>query len=313
MARIDCRGGHTQIGKVLAHAQRETQKTKVQALVFVGDAMEEKLDDLCQPPASSACSASRPSCSRRATIRWPSRRSARSRGSPRGAYCRFDPGAAHELGELLRAAAAYAAGGMKALADLSARRDRRRHQAHRADEIAMPTLLFGVVVLSLVLLGLNAFSKADPHTVAVVLKAGGGIGALGGAAFLGLRGASSSRCRSGSSGLACSAGCRERPRFRFTRTQKSAGQVSRVRSAFLEMELDHDSGAMRGRILAGRHEAPRSTRSMLPRCIGLLTEIDEESRALLMAYLDRREPGWREHAQDDAAAAAEQRGGRAAK
>jgi hypothetical protein len=40
----------------------------------------------------------------------------------RGAYCRFSPGAAHELGELLRAAAAYAAGGMKALSDLSARR-----------------------------------------------------------------------------------------------------------------------------------------------------------------------------------------------
>ena len=38
------------------------------------------------------------------------------------------------------------------------------------------------------------------------------------------------------------------------RTQKSAGQVSRVRSAFVEMELDHDTGAMRGRILAGRHE-----------------------------------------------------------
>ena len=33
----------------------------------------------------------------------------------RGAYCRFAPGAGHELGELLRAAAAYAAGGMKAL------------------------------------------------------------------------------------------------------------------------------------------------------------------------------------------------------
>ena len=41
----------------------------------------------------------------------------------RGAYCRFDPGAAQQLGELLRAAAAYAAGGMRALADLSARRD----------------------------------------------------------------------------------------------------------------------------------------------------------------------------------------------
>jgi len=42
----------------------------------------------------------------------------------RGAYCRFDPGAAHQLGELLRAVAAYAAGGMRALADLSARHDR---------------------------------------------------------------------------------------------------------------------------------------------------------------------------------------------
>ena len=41
----------------------------------------------------------------------------------RGAYCRFDAGAAHELAELLRAAAAYAAGGMKALADLKARHD----------------------------------------------------------------------------------------------------------------------------------------------------------------------------------------------
>jgi hypothetical protein len=39
----------------------------------------------------------------------------------RGAYCRFDMGAAHELRELLRAAAAYAAGGIKALTHLSAR------------------------------------------------------------------------------------------------------------------------------------------------------------------------------------------------
>ena len=41
----------------------------------------------------------------------------------RGAYGRFDPGAAHQLAELLRAAAAYAAGGMKALEDLKARRN----------------------------------------------------------------------------------------------------------------------------------------------------------------------------------------------
>src|SRR5438094_6865280 len=46
MARIDCRGGHTQIGKVLSHARVESDKGKVAALVYVGDAMEEAIDDL---------------------------------------------------------------------------------------------------------------------------------------------------------------------------------------------------------------------------------------------------------------------------
>src|ERR1700691_3601834 len=41
------RGGHTQIAKVLAHARRENDGAKIGALVFVGDAMEESLDDLC--------------------------------------------------------------------------------------------------------------------------------------------------------------------------------------------------------------------------------------------------------------------------
>jgi hypothetical protein len=122
MSAIDCRGGHTQIGKVLSHARQEYGKQRVQAMVFVGDAMEEKIDDLCKaagelgllgmpvfmfqegddPVAESA-------------YREIARLS-------RGAYCRFDTGAAHQLGELLRAVAAYAAGGLKALADLSARR-----------------------------------------------------------------------------------------------------------------------------------------------------------------------------------------------
>jgi hypothetical protein len=41
------RGGHTQIGKILGHARKESHEVKVQALVFVGDAMEEAIDDLC--------------------------------------------------------------------------------------------------------------------------------------------------------------------------------------------------------------------------------------------------------------------------
>jgi hypothetical protein len=122
MERIECRGGHTQIGKVIAHAKRETRTRQVQALVFVGDAMEEKLDDLCHAagdlgllgvPAFMFQEGGDP------VTEHAFREIARL---TRGAYCRFDPGAAGELAELLRAAAAYAAGGMRALADLSARR-----------------------------------------------------------------------------------------------------------------------------------------------------------------------------------------------
>ena len=46
MSGLDCRGGHTQIGKVLAHALKETSRGKVEALVYIGDAMEEDVDAL---------------------------------------------------------------------------------------------------------------------------------------------------------------------------------------------------------------------------------------------------------------------------
>ncbi len=121
METIDCRGGHTQLGKVLAHARAETEKAKVQALVYVGDAMEEGIDDLCARAGELALRGvpafmfqeGRDAVAERA-FREIARLS-------RGAYCRFDAGAAHELRELLRAVAAYAAGGMKALDNLSAR------------------------------------------------------------------------------------------------------------------------------------------------------------------------------------------------
>jgi DnaJ-domain-containing protein 1 len=68
------------------------------------------------------------------------------------------------------------------------------------------------------------------------------------------------------------------------------------------MELDHDSGAMRGRILAGRHQGAALDSLDVATLTGLLAEFDPESRALLMAYLDRREPRWREDVQGDFAA-----------
>lgn len=121
MERIDCRGGHTQIGRVLEHVRKEAKQQKVDAFVFVGDAMEESVDTLCAKagelallgvPAFMFQEESDPIAERAF------REIARLTG---GAWCPFDTGAASQLRDLLRAAAAYAAGGRTALSDLSKR------------------------------------------------------------------------------------------------------------------------------------------------------------------------------------------------
>src|SRR5215470_6694699 len=109
MERIDCRGGHTQIGRILTHARRESEARTVQALVFAGAGAL----GLLGVPALMFQEAGDP------VAEQAFREIARL---TRGAYCRFDAGSAHQLGELLRAAAVFAAGGIKALADLSARK-----------------------------------------------------------------------------------------------------------------------------------------------------------------------------------------------
>jgi hypothetical protein len=122
MEKIDCRGGHTQLGRVLIHAREETGKAKVQALVYVGDAMEEGIDDLCATAGELGLRGVPAFMFQEGHDAVAERAFREIARLSRGAYCRFDAGAAHELRELLRAVAAYAAGGMKALNDLSARR-----------------------------------------------------------------------------------------------------------------------------------------------------------------------------------------------
>src|SRR5712691_6435635 len=165
----------------------------------------------------------------------------------------------------------------------------------------MVTLIFGVVVLALILFAMQAFTSVDPRKLAPAVKLAGGIATLGGAAFLASRGQFGLAVPLGLTGLGLLGWLPFGPAGFFQRTQKSAGQTSRVRSAFMEMELDHDTGAMRGRILAGRHEGANLDAIDVATLTGFLPEIDEESRALLAAYLDRRNPGWREHAKADAA------------
>jgi len=163
-------------------------------------------------------------------------------------------------------------------------------------------LLLGVVVLILLLWAVNAFSKADPKQAARLLRYIGGVAALIFALFLLTRGEIGLAVPVGAVGLGWLGWLTLWPASFGGRTQKRSGQVSRVRSPFLEMELDHDSGAMRGRLLSERYAGCALDALDPQTLIGLIGEIDNDSRQLLMAYLDRREPRWREHAQGDAGA-----------
>jgi hypothetical protein len=166
----------------------------------------------------------------------------------------------------------------------------------------MPALIFGLLVLVLALWALNVISKVDPRVGARVVKAAGGLLSLGFAAFLGLRGELGVAIPLGIFGLGLLGWMPFGPAGFSDRTRRASGQASRVRAPCIEMELDHDSGAMRGRVLTGRHRGTPLEQLDMETLIGLLGEFDDESRALLMAYLDRRDAGWREHAQGDAAA-----------
>jgi hypothetical protein len=165
----------------------------------------------------------------------------------------------------------------------------------------MPTIIFGVLVLVIALWALGVVSKIDPKVGARVLKASGGLIALGLATFLGLRGEIGIAIPIGAVGLGLLGWLPFGPAGFSARTQKSSGKTSRVCTAYFEMELDHDSGDMRGRIVAGQHQGAALEALDVKTLVGLLNEIDEESRALLVAYLDRRDARWSEHAQGDAA------------
>jgi hypothetical protein len=115
MERIDCLAGLTQIERVLSHAQMEAVKEPVAALVFIGDAIEEGADTLVAK--ARELGRLKVPCFMFQEGRDPEVESAfrAIAYASCGAYGRFDSGAAKQLGELLRAVAAFATGGMTAL------------------------------------------------------------------------------------------------------------------------------------------------------------------------------------------------------
>jgi hypothetical protein len=156
-------------------------------------------------------------------------------------------------------------------------------------------LTLAIVILLTGLLGL-ALMRANPTTLANGLR-------LAGPAVLGLAGAAMLLTgRAGMGGMLLSGAVAWYASGRAARARrKSPGQRSTVRTAALEMELDHDTGALEGVVLAGRYEG-RVLAELSPADLTALhAELggDPESRQLLETYLDGRTPGWRDDVEPD--------------
>ncbi|MDQ0468319.1 DnaJ domain-containing protein [Labrys wisconsinensis] len=168
----------------------------------------------------------------------------------------------------------------------------------------MNQLILGAIALVAVLWLLRGYTKASPSAMARLMRKLAGYAAMLVAALLLVRGRFDAAIPLFVFGAGLAGWMPGLPALFGGGGRPSRGRVSAVRSRFLQMELDHDSGTLRGDVLAGRF-AGRRLDDLGPNELGALYRealSDPESRSLLEAYLDRRAPGWREHFEQDAAA-----------
>ena len=157
----------------------------------------------------------------------------------------------------------------------------------------MPYILAGVLILYLALYGTRAFARANPAALALALRRFACLGVLALAGLALLRGSLDGALVLAALGLWLLAGTRKSPP---ARTGRRTGATSRLRSAVVEMEVDHASGVMCGTVLAGPDEGKslaHMTRGQCEALHRLCLGDDPEGARLLEAYLDRRFPGWR--------------------
>jgi hypothetical protein len=164
------------------------------------------------------------------------------------------------------------------------------------------TLLYGLAALLALWWVSSVFARADPRALVRAGKIIGGVLSLGAAVVLGAKGRIDMALILG--GIAASllgwSGF-TLPTSWSGGARRRAG-VSRVRSALIEMELDHGTGAINGTVLAGQHAGRRLDELDEAGIASLVEECrraDPDGLRLLEAYLNRRFPGWREHAQRD--------------
>jgi DnaJ-domain-containing protein 1 len=171
----------------------------------------------------------------------------------------------------------------------------------------MPTLIAGVVAVILLYSLLQMFRAANPAVLARAVKIGGGIVALAVAAFTGLKGELAVAIPLGIFGAGLlgwspfgTSGFSSIGGMFGGGAQRSPGQASRVRSQYLDMSLDHDSGELKGQIVDGPDAGRALDEFDLPQLLAMVPGFDAESVALLESYLDRRFPAWRQDAQGNA-------------
>ncbi|MBU6462723.1 MAG: DnaJ domain-containing protein [Bradyrhizobium sp.] len=170
-------------------------------------------------------------------------------------------------------------------------------------------LIAGAVAVILLYSLLQMFHAANPAVMARALKILGGVVALAVAAFIGLRGELAAAIPIGLFGagllgwspLGATGFNFINGMFGGLGAQRSTGRASRVRSQFLDMRLDHDSGELQGQIVAGAYAGHSLNEFDLPQLMAMISGFDVESVSLLESYLDRRFPAWRQNAQGDAA------------
>ncbi|MEW5962030.1 MAG: DnaJ domain-containing protein [Pseudomonadota bacterium] len=159
----------------------------------------------------------------------------------------------------------------------------------------MQYFILGLAALVIALFLMRGLASANPARLAQQLRVAGGLVALGGAGVLVVRGIASYALPLAVLGLWLLAGGSLGSIGGARR--KSPGQTSRVVTDFLDMELDHDSGDMRGKVLKGMF-AGRTLASLKPVELALLWQdcrlADPASAQLVEAYLDRVHPSWRE-------------------
>ena len=160
----------------------------------------------------------------------------------------------------------------------------------------MSYLFYAVAILFILALLGVAFLRANPASIAGSIRIAGPI-------VLGLAGAGLLFTgRAGLGGMILSGAFAWYTAGRVSRGRlKTPGKRSTVRTAALEMELDHDSGGLEGVVLAGSHEGRVLSEMTLEELLELHGELasDGESLQLLETYLDGRFPVWRENADTD--------------